>query len=86
LKRVEAFGFSGALIVEKDGKIILSKGYGWADRAKNVKNTPTRRFCLLPFPNNSPPPRFFSSKNREIKDKPRNRQYFKRRSGLIKVR
>ena len=28
LKRAEAFGFSGALIVEKDDKIILSKGYG----------------------------------------------------------
>jgi CubicO group peptidase (beta-lactamase class C family) len=46
LKRVEAFGFSGALIVEKDGKIILSKGYGWADRAKNVKNTTDTPFML----------------------------------------
>lgn len=46
LKRVEAFGFSGALIVEKDGKIILSKGYGWADRAKNIKNTPDTPFLI----------------------------------------
>jgi CubicO group peptidase (beta-lactamase class C family) len=46
LTRVEAFGFSGALIVEKDGKIILSKGYGWADRAKNVKNTTDTPFLI----------------------------------------
>lgn len=46
LKRVEAFGFSGALIVEKDDKIILSKGYGWADRPKNVKNTPDTPFMI----------------------------------------
>jgi CubicO group peptidase (beta-lactamase class C family) len=46
LKRVEAFGFSGALLVEKDGKIILSKGYGWADRAKNVKNTTDTPFLI----------------------------------------
>jgi CubicO group peptidase (beta-lactamase class C family) len=46
LKSVEAYGFSGALIVEKDGKIILSKGYGWADRAKNVKNTTDTPFLI----------------------------------------
>jgi CubicO group peptidase (beta-lactamase class C family) len=46
LKRVEAFGFSGALLVEKDGEIILSKGYGWADRAKNVKNTTDTPFMI----------------------------------------
>jgi CubicO group peptidase (beta-lactamase class C family) len=46
LKSVEAYGFSGALIVEKDGKIILSKGYGWADRAKNIKNTPDTPFLI----------------------------------------
>jgi CubicO group peptidase (beta-lactamase class C family) len=46
LKSVEAYGFSGALIVEKDGKIVLSKGYGWADRAKNIKNTPDTPFLI----------------------------------------
>ncbi|HLM62123.1 MAG TPA: serine hydrolase domain-containing protein [Pyrinomonadaceae bacterium] len=46
LTRAEAFGFSGALIVEKDDKIILSKGYGWADRAKNVKNTTDTPFLI----------------------------------------
>lgn len=46
LRRAEAFGFSGALLVEKDGKIILSKGYGWADRAKNIKNTPDTPFMI----------------------------------------
>jgi CubicO group peptidase (beta-lactamase class C family) len=46
LKSVEAYGFSGALIVEKDGKIVLSKGYGWANRAKNIKNTPDTPFAI----------------------------------------
>ncbi|HEX8637470.1 MAG TPA: serine hydrolase domain-containing protein, partial [Pyrinomonadaceae bacterium] len=46
LTRAAAFGFSGALIVEKDGKVILSKGYGWADRAKNVKNTADTPFMI----------------------------------------
>jgi CubicO group peptidase (beta-lactamase class C family) len=31
LSRLEGFGFSGAVLVEKDGQIALSKGYGWAD-------------------------------------------------------
>jgi CubicO group peptidase (beta-lactamase class C family) len=32
-------GFSGALFVEKDGKILLSKGYGLADREQKIPIT-----------------------------------------------
>ncbi|UCE41193.1 MAG: beta-lactamase family protein [Candidatus Aminicenantes bacterium] len=39
LTRITPFGFSGALFVAKDGKVILNKGYGMAIRAKNVPNT-----------------------------------------------
>ena len=39
LTRITPFGFSGALFVAKDGKVILNKGYGVAIRSKNVSNT-----------------------------------------------
>jgi len=39
LTRITPFGFSGALFVAKDGKVILNKGYGMAIRSDNVPNT-----------------------------------------------
>jgi CubicO group peptidase (beta-lactamase class C family) len=39
LTRLEKFGFSGAAIASKGGEIILSKGYGWADREKKIPFT-----------------------------------------------
>ncbi len=39
LTRITPFGFSGALLVAKDGKVILNKGYGMAIRSENVANT-----------------------------------------------
>lgn len=39
LTRITPFGFSGALLVAKDGKVILNKGYGMAIRSENVPNT-----------------------------------------------
>lgn len=39
LRRLEGFGFSGALLVAKDGEIYLSKGYGWADRERRIPVT-----------------------------------------------
>jgi CubicO group peptidase (beta-lactamase class C family) len=39
LTRITPFGFSGALLVAKNGKIILNKGYGLAIRAENAPNT-----------------------------------------------
>ncbi|HXB55672.1 MAG TPA: serine hydrolase domain-containing protein [Vicinamibacteria bacterium] len=37
--RLEGVGFSGALLVAKDGRILLSKAYGYADRARGIRNT-----------------------------------------------
>lgn len=39
LSRITPFGFSGALLVAKNGEIILNKGYGMAIRSKNIPNT-----------------------------------------------
>lgn len=33
LQRASAFGFSGAVLIALEGEVILSKGYGWADRS-----------------------------------------------------
>src|SRR4051794_2863418 len=32
LTRLEGFGFAGSILVAKDGKVVLQKGYGLADR------------------------------------------------------
>ncbi len=40
LSRIEALGFSGAIVVSKKDKIILSKGYGYADRENRIIFTP----------------------------------------------
>jgi CubicO group peptidase (beta-lactamase class C family) len=39
LARCERFGFSGSVLVERDGKVLLARGYGLADRAKGVRAT-----------------------------------------------
>lgn len=39
LTRITPFGFSGVLLVVKDGKVILNKGYGLAIRSENIPNT-----------------------------------------------
>lgn len=39
LTRITPFGFSGALLVAKDGRVILNKGYAMAIRSKKVPNT-----------------------------------------------
>ncbi|HSG38033.1 MAG TPA: serine hydrolase domain-containing protein [Thermoanaerobaculia bacterium] len=39
MSRLEAFGFSGSLLVARDGRVILEKGYGFADRDKGVPFT-----------------------------------------------
>ena len=41
LSRIVPYGFSGAVLVAKDERIILNKGYGMAVRAKNIPNTNT---------------------------------------------
>ena len=40
MTRLEAWGFSGAIIVARDGQIALSKGYGLADREQKGPFTP----------------------------------------------
>ncbi len=32
LRRLEAFGFSGSVLVASHGQVLLNKGYGWADQ------------------------------------------------------
>lgn len=46
LTRLSGFGYSGAMLVVKDGKIILSKGYGFANRKERVANTPETLFDI----------------------------------------
>ena len=36
MSRLEAWGFSGAVIVAKDGQIVMSKGYGLANREQKI--------------------------------------------------
>lgn len=39
LTRLTGFGFTGAVLVAKDGKVVLEKGYGLADRKRNLPFT-----------------------------------------------
>ena len=39
-------GFSGVILVSKKGEIILSKGYGWADRKNKIPNSPSTVFNI----------------------------------------
>ena len=41
-----AESFSGAILVARDGKVLVSKGYGMADMENDVPNTPETRFRL----------------------------------------
>jgi CubicO group peptidase (beta-lactamase class C family) len=47
LKRFEAVDFSGALLVVKDGHTVLQRGYGYADRSRRIRVTPTTVFDIL---------------------------------------
>ncbi|MBV9960235.1 MAG: beta-lactamase family protein, partial [Acidobacteria bacterium] len=46
LKRLSGFGYSGVMLVAKDGQIIFRKGYGMANEAANVPNTPETVFDI----------------------------------------
>ena len=46
LELSSANGFSGVVLVSKKGEIILSKGYGWADRENKIPNTPSTVFNI----------------------------------------
>ena len=38
--------YSGSVLVAKEGKILLSKGYGWADKSKKILNKPSTVFNI----------------------------------------
>ncbi len=42
----EVRGFSGSVLVMKQGKVMLRKGYGLADREWNIPNTPETKFRI----------------------------------------
>ncbi|HEX9941724.1 MAG TPA: serine hydrolase domain-containing protein [Thermoanaerobaculia bacterium] len=46
MSRLEAFGFSGSLLVARDGRIVLEKGYGFADRERGVPFTAETGFDI----------------------------------------
>jgi CubicO group peptidase (beta-lactamase class C family) len=46
LTQLETFGFSGSALVAKDGKIVLNKGYGLADRATKQPYTSNTIFDI----------------------------------------
>ena len=37
-------GFSGAMLIYRKGEVILNKGYGYANKAKKLNNTPDTVF------------------------------------------
>ena len=38
--------FTGAVLVARNGEILLSQGYGWADRENQITNTPQTKYRL----------------------------------------
>lgn len=46
LERATPFGFSGVVLVAKDGKVILRKGYGFADKDRQVRNDTKTLFLI----------------------------------------
>lgn len=46
LRRLVPFGFSGAVLIAKDGEIVLKKGYGFADREQKVAYTADMVSCI----------------------------------------
>jgi CubicO group peptidase (beta-lactamase class C family) len=38
--------FTGSVLIAQDGKVFLSKGYGFADRVQGIPNVPQTRFHL----------------------------------------
>ena len=46
LSRYTMYGFSGTVLAAKDGKIILNRGYGLADRERNLPNTTATVYAI----------------------------------------
>lgn len=45
-KSEERAGFSGAVLVVRDGQVVLHEGYGMADRSANIRNTAETIFAI----------------------------------------
>ncbi|MCX6044028.1 MAG: serine hydrolase [Chloroflexi bacterium] len=45
-EQVQADQFSGAVLIAQDGAILVSQGYGLANRAQQIANTPQTKFRL----------------------------------------
>src|SRR5664279_3321761 len=43
---VDSGNFSGVVLVEKAGKIVFEKSYGFADREQHIRNTSATRFHI----------------------------------------
>ncbi len=39
-------GFSGAVLVVREGRVVLNEGYGFANREKKIRNTPETIFAI----------------------------------------
>jgi CubicO group peptidase (beta-lactamase class C family) len=46
LTELEKVGFSGSALVEINGKVAISKGYGFSDKANLIKNKPSTVLCI----------------------------------------
>jgi CubicO group peptidase (beta-lactamase class C family) len=44
LSRYEQYGYSGSVLIAKDGRIVLHKGYGFADRERGIRNEAETRY------------------------------------------
>lgn len=49
MRQQEREGFSGAVCVVKNGEIVLSRGYGWADRERQIANTSQTVFDVASY-------------------------------------
>lgn len=46
LKKAEAYGFSGQVLIAEKGKVLLDQAYGLADRERNIPNSPATVFSV----------------------------------------
>lgn len=57
LNKLEAVGFTGSVLVELNGKKVLTKGYGYQNAAEKRKTRRTRFLISAPLRSNSLLPR-----------------------------
>ncbi|MEH7080724.1 serine hydrolase domain-containing protein, partial [Bacillus velezensis] len=43
---LQQIGFSGTAMIVKDGKVVLKKGFGYADRKQKIKNNPETSYYI----------------------------------------